>query len=155
MNLQLDATGIVLPCPSCGARNRLKYETLDAETRCGKCKTDLKLDVPVDLHSTFEFEWLTQKGAVPILIDFWAPWCGPCKMVAPELMKVASASAGEFVVGKLNTDDVSEIAARFQISSIPTMAVFHNGQELNRISGARPASAILQFIRQTAASAAR
>ena len=153
MNYELDQIGIVMRCDSCGTRNRIKYEALSAETRCGKCKNTLSIDSPIDLTSRQDFELLTSKSSIPVLIDFWAPWCGPCKMVAPELVKVAQESKGVFIVGKLNTDQVSDVAAQYRISSIPTMALFSAGREVRRIAGARPAAGIIDFARQSATHA--
>ena len=86
---------------------------------------------------------------VPVLVDFWAPWCGPCRMVAPELERVAAANAGRYLVVKVNTDAVPELGERFRIRSIPTMAVFEGGREVARTSGARPAADIELFVRQS------
>ena len=138
-----------MTCPSCRTRNRLKYGHLGGGSRCGNCKTALFISTPVELHSRRDFENLTEKSTLPVLIDFWAPWCGPCKMVAPEIEKAATAANGEFVVAKLNTDEVSDVAMQYQIASIPTLAIFHEGREVRRMAGAKPASGILDFVRQS------
>jgi len=95
------------------------------------------------------------KSELPTLVDFWAPWCGPCRMVAPELERLARSSAGRYLIVKVNTDVVTEIAERFIIRSIPTLAVVFQGREIDRITGVRPASEIDAFASGALANAAR
>jgi thioredoxin 2 len=150
-DLTLDTKGIIVPCPSCGQRNRRPVARFTAETRCGKCHTALPPPAgPVDVPDAASFD-AALAADVPVLVDFWAPWCGPCQMMAPEFARVAASNAGRYLVLKVNTDAVPELGERFRIRSIPTMAVFGQGQELARTSGARPADAIEEFVQSALA----
>jgi thioredoxin 2 len=147
LQVGLDERGLIVPCPECGRRNRLTYERMGQVFRCGGCHTELDLPgEPIDIDSPAHFEALTGRSSVPVLVDFWAPWCGPCKMVAPELAKVAANANGQFLVAKVNTEELPVIAQRFRISSIPTLVLMRDGRELSRKSGDLPAAAIQQFL---------
>ena len=146
-NIESDESGILLSCQKCGRRNRLKYEGLGQTFRCGQCQTELQpLGEPVDVRRDLVFDTLISRSALPVLVDFWAPWCGPCKMVAPEVRKVATESAGHLLVAKVNTEEVPSLAHRFRITAIPTMALFRNGIVVARQAGAMSPPAIRKFI---------
>ncbi len=143
-----DAVGVVVSCPSCGQRTRLRYDTLGRRTRCGKCQHDVQLPgVPVEVASAEAFDALTRQTSIPVLVDFWAEWCGPCHVVAPHVAEVARRMAGELIVAKVDTDGVPDVAARSSIRSIPTLAVFAGGREVQRTAGAAAADDIERFVR--------
>ena len=147
-DVTLDDRGLLVTCPACGTKNRLDYRKLDKSAKCGKCKAALQLPATaIEVPSVAAFDALVRDSVRPVVVDFWAPWCGPCRMVAPELEKVARSAAGEFLVVKVNTEALPDVAQRYRIASIPTMAVLSAGRELKRTSGARPAPDILAFVR--------
>ena len=148
--LEADDRGLVLACGKCGQRNRIPYERLDQKGRCLNCKAALPASgEPIDISSEEIFDALIQGSVLPVLVDFWAPWCGPCKMVTPEVAKVARAGAGRWLAIKINTEALPEVAQRFRVSAIPLFALFSRGREIARQSGAMPASAIQQFIEKS------
>jgi thioredoxin 2 len=147
--LQLDDKGVLTACSNCGRLNRVAYDKLGHPARCGQCKQDVHPEaMPLEVGSTADFDRLLEHSAVPIVVDYWAPWCGPCRMVAPELEKVARRADGRYLVVKVNTDVLNDLGARHGIRSIPTLAVFANGREAARTTGARPAADIETFISQ-------
>ena len=146
---EMDRRGFVRVCSNCGQRNRLLYERLGNAFRCSKCQTALPpVNEPVDVPRAVEFDELIARASIPVLADFWAPWCGPCKLVAPELIKIAADRAGHLIVAKVNTEDLPELGRLFQIHAIPTMVLFEGGFEVARQAGAMPAPRILQFLQQ-------
>jgi thioredoxin 2 len=125
----------------------MRYEGLGQTFHCAQCKNELPpLSEPVDVPSDLVFDAPISRSKLPVLVDFWAPWCGPCKMVAPELRKVANETADQLLVAKVNTEEVPSLARRFRITAIPTMVLFRNGIEVARQAGAMPAPAIRKFI---------
>jgi thioredoxin 2 len=150
---QLDDRGVIVTCPSCGQRNRVPF---GRQGKCKKCGTMLPASAePLEVPSTQAFDALVRSSTLPVVVDFWAPWCGPCRMVAPELARVAANNAGRYMVVKINTDALPDLGDRFGIQSIPTMSVFAGGREVARTSGARPARDIEAFIGQAVAAERR
>jgi len=130
-------------CTSCSARNRVPAKRLRDNAKCAKCKSSLlPLSRPVPIASAQDFDELVRESPLPVLVDFWAAWCGPCRMVAPEMDKLARDRSERVLVAKVDTEALPEVAQRFGIRSIPTMILFRAGAEARRLSGAMPAAEI-------------
>lgn len=152
----LDHAGVVVACSTCGRANRLRFSTLDRATRCGQCHAPLHAPAaPVEVTSTETFDAAVSASALPIVVDFWAPWCGPCRAMAPELARAAHAMAGRCLVLKVNTDELQDLADRFRIRSIPTLALLGGGREFARVSGVRSAADIEALCRSSFRDATR
>jgi|RhiMetdeSRZDD1v2_1073273.scaffolds.fasta_scaffold398298_1 thioredoxin 2 len=134
----------LIPCPSCGATNRVhSADEQELEPVCGRCKTPLTAIVPVTVTDA-NFGQEVEKSTLPVLLDMWAPWCPPCRMIAPIIEDLASELAGRMKVGKLNTDENQQTASRFSVRSIPTLLVLKDGVEIDRLVGAYPKDEILR-----------
>ncbi len=139
------ATGMISVCPKCGAQNRLPAGRLNQRASCGHCQESLSPPHrPIEVRSASDFSELIKDAPLPVLVDFWADWCAPCRMVAPELVKIAGEKEDHLIVAKVNTEALPEVAGRFDIDAIPTMILFEHGKESQRLSGAQPASGILR-----------
>src|SRR5689334_23484905 len=133
----------VVTCPKCGAKNRVDETKLaTSEAKCGRCGTTLdatngaSAGPTVLTDASFQQEVLNASGP-PTLVDFWAPWCGPCRIVGPIVDQLAAESGGRYRIAKMNIDDNPMTASRYKIASIPTMLIFKNGSIIDRIVGAR------------------
>ena len=140
------AEPLIVVCPRCHAANRLPAERLADGGTCGKCKARLFNGEPVELGAA-NFDTHAVRSDVPLLVDFWAPWCGPCRSMAPAFAQAAKQLEPEFRLAKVNTEDEPQLATRFGIRSIPTLALFRHGQEVARQSGAMDATGLIRWVR--------
>ncbi len=132
-------------CPHCNAVNRVNLKDEAKDIVCGKCKKSLKDTYPVELNAT-NFKTHIEKNDIPVVVDFWAPWCGPCLMMAPQFEEAAKHFPLKVRFAKINSDNYPEIAGMFGIRGIPTLILFKNGREAARVSGAMTAPQIIQWI---------
>jgi len=136
----------LVACPACAALNRVPLARLGAGPTCGKCKAPLFAGAPLAVDAA-RFDAHVGKGTLPVLVDFWADWCGPCKAMAPAFAQAAQVLEPQVRLLKLDTEAAGQIAQRYRIQSIPTLILFSGGREVARQSGAIPAQAIVQFAR--------
>ncbi len=133
-------------CPTCLATNRVPDNRLTDNPNCGKCHDDLFSNKAIEVDSK-TFNKISRKSSLPVIIDFWAPWCGPCKSFTPTYNQAAKQLKSEYILIKVNTEQEQQLSGQLGIRSIPTLMVFKNGKESNRMSGAMQLPQLIQWIR--------
>jgi len=133
-------------CPGCNATNRIPVARLRESPKCGKCHVSLFSAQPLEVGAA-AFDRHVERDGIPLLVDFWAPWCGPCKMMAPAFKQAAAQLEPQVRLLKVNTEAEQQLGARFNIRSIPTLALFRNGREIARQAGAMGAADIVRWTR--------
>jgi thioredoxin 2 len=133
-------------CPHCGSVNNVPYKDSYKKANCGKCKNSLLDTHPISLNSS-SFDHLIANSEIPVVVDFWAPWCGPCQMMAPAFEAAAKEFPLKAVFAKVNTEEASDLGARFGIRSIPTIMIFKNGQVVHTQAGALDKTSIENMVR--------
>ncbi len=134
-----------LTCNSCGTRNRVPSERLQDEPICGHCKTKLLTQHPVQADDA-SFTREVEESPLPVLVDFWAPWCGPCRMIGPILEKIAKSHIGKVKIVKVNVDQTPQTSRRFNIQSIPALKLFKNGSVVDELVGALPEAQLVNWL---------
>jgi thioredoxin 2 len=140
----MTADPVHIACAACGATNRVPAARLAESPSCGRCGAALLPGEPVELTDA-NFEQVAARTGLPLVVDFWAPWCGPCRMMAPAFAQAAAQLQGRAVLAKVNSDENPGLSARFGIRSIPTLVRLEGGREVKRVSGALPAGQIVVF----------
>jgi thioredoxin 2 len=140
---------LIVVCPHCHAPNRLPADKLEAGGTCGKCKAPLFTGAPIELDAA-SFDRHVGRSDLPLVVDFWAPWCAPCRAMAPAFAEAARKLEPRFRLAKVNTEQEQSLAARFGIRSIPTVAIFRAGREVARQAGAMDAGALTRWIQANA-----
>ncbi|MCL1114401.1 thioredoxin TrxC [Shewanella basaltis] len=136
---------MIIACPHCSTLNRVPDERLEQQPTCGKCKQPVFVGEPVELTAA-NFAHHANKSELPLVVDFWASWCGPCKSFAPVFTQAAKKWEPRFRFGKLNTEEQQALAAQFNIRSIPTLMAFKQGKVIAQQSGAMPALSFNQWL---------
>jgi thioredoxin 2 len=138
---------VKLACATCGQMNRVPVDKLAAGPKCGSCGEALVDGRVMELDAKAH-DKATKGDELPLLVDYWAPWCGPCRQMAPEFVKAAESLKGRARLGKLNTEDNPQIAQRTRIQGIPALVLYKRGREVARLAGARPARDIVAFVQE-------
>lgn len=143
-SLTADSRGIIQPCPACDSANRIAFARLSQRGRCGTCKAGLPFPaLPVEVSSEEIFTNLVAQSPLPVIVDFWAVWCGPCKMMAPEFTKAATQASGRAILAKVNTEKLPGVSNAQRIQGIPAFILYKGGNEAARTTGFQPAGRLL------------
>jgi thioredoxin 2 len=149
----MSTEGIVRPCPACGTRNRTPAKHLADTGKCGKCQAPLPpVADPLEVDPA-QFDDIINRSPVPVLVDFWAEWCGPCRMAAPHVKKLAAEMAGKALVLKVDTEEHPELAGRYEVRGIPNFVVLKNGHVVSQQAGLVPVAEMKRWLEMAQAAA--